>query len=122
MCTSALGFTLRKEIKVSASRFKSELDANMDVTQAYPAGLGDPAPLTPLSILPALDSLGWAVIRFLRTHLQLKDNLDHLLSEILNLLFSIASRQESLDGAATSELHKQHREEWGLSSISEENV
>lgn len=38
-------------------------------TQAHPAGRGDPAPLTPLSILPVLAS-DWAGIRFLRTHLR----------------------------------------------------
>lgn len=42
----------------------------MDWTDAHPAGLGDPAPLTPLSILPPLGSLGWAGIRFLRTQLR----------------------------------------------------
>lgn len=42
----------------------------MDVTEAHPAGRGDPAPLTPLSILPPLGSLGCAGIRFLRTQLK----------------------------------------------------
>lgn len=42
----------------------------IEVTQAHPAGRGDPAPLTPPSILPLLDSLGWAGIRFFRTQLK----------------------------------------------------
>ncbi len=42
------------------------MDVNdvMDVTEAHPAGRGDPAPLTPLSSRPPLGSLGWAGIRF----------------------------------------------------------
>lgn len=46
------------------------------VTEAHPAGRGEPAPLTPLSILPLPGSLGWAGIRFLRTQLKHKERQD----------------------------------------------
>lgn len=74
MCTSALGFTLSRIPNVPLQiRIYNMCKQTLSLEQwAHPAGRGEPAPLTPLSILP-VGSLGCAGIRFLRTQLKCKD-------------------------------------------------
>lgn len=65
-----LGFNSNEEKEVSTESHVPEHDMATSEKQAHPAGRGDPAPLTPPSILIELASLDWAGIRFLRTHLE----------------------------------------------------